>query len=104
MATGWRRWSQLIDGAPSGISERLFELAGVERGSRMSDVAPGYGELSLTAARAAGLEGTVLATDISAEMITFGPVLPAPPSLPSRNSRVVTAEWQLPRTRPGRGS
>jgi len=53
-ATGWRRWSELIDGAASGISERLVELAGVEPGSRVLDVAAGYGEPSLSAARRAG--------------------------------------------------
>jgi ubiquinone/menaquinone biosynthesis C-methylase UbiE len=71
-ATGWRKWSELIDGAASGISERLVALAGVEPGSRVLDVAAGYGEPSLTAARAAGREGKVVATDISAEMIAFG--------------------------------
>jgi SAM-dependent methyltransferase len=71
-ATGWRKWSELIDGAARGISERLVELARVEPGSRVLDVAAGYGEPSLTAARAARPEGTVVATDISAEMIVFG--------------------------------
>ncbi len=71
-ATGWRRWSPLIDGATSGVSERLVELAGVEPGSRVLDVAAGYGEPTLTAARRAGTEGGVVATDISAEMIAFG--------------------------------
>jgi SAM-dependent methyltransferase len=71
-ATGWRRWSELIDGAASGISERLVELAGVEAGSRVLDVAAGYGEPSLSAGRRVGSEGAVLATDISAEMIAFG--------------------------------
>jgi SAM-dependent methyltransferase len=36
------------------------------------DVAAGYGEPSLTAARKAGAEGSVVATDISAQMIAFG--------------------------------
>jgi SAM-dependent methyltransferase len=36
------------------------------------DVACGYGEPALTAARAAGSEGGVVATDISAEMIAYG--------------------------------
>src|SRR5213596_3625941 len=71
-ATGWRKWSELIDSAASGISERLVELAGIEPGSRVLDVAAGYGEPSLTAARAAGPEGSVVATDISKEMLAFG--------------------------------
>jgi enediyne biosynthesis protein CalE5 len=71
-ATGWRKWSELIDGAAGGISERLVELAGIQPGGRVLDVAAGYGEPSLTAARAAGPEGSVVATDISAEMIAFG--------------------------------
>jgi enediyne biosynthesis protein CalE5 len=71
-ASGWRRWSELIDRAASGISERLVELAGVEPGGRVLDVAAGYGEPSLTAAKTAGPEGSVLASDISAEMIAFG--------------------------------
>jgi SAM-dependent methyltransferase len=71
-ATGWRKWSELIDGAASGVSDRLVELAGVEPGSRVLDVAAGYGEPSLSAAKVAGPEGSVVATDISAEMIAFG--------------------------------
>lgn len=71
-AQGWRKWSDLIDTAASGISERLVELAGVEAGSRVLDVAAGYGEPSLTAARRAGPDGRVVATDISAEMLAYG--------------------------------
>jgi cyclopropane fatty-acyl-phospholipid synthase-like methyltransferase len=72
-ATGWRKWSELIDGAASGVSERLVDLAGVEPGSRVLDVAAGYGEPSLTAARRTGAEGSVVAIDISAEMIAPHP-------------------------------
>jgi SAM-dependent methyltransferase len=71
-ASGWRKWNDLIDQVASGISERLVELAGVEQGNRVLDVAAGYGEPSLTAARAVGSEGTVVATDISAEMLAYG--------------------------------
>jgi enediyne biosynthesis protein CalE5 len=71
-AAGWRKWSELIDGAASGVSDRLVELAGIEPGSQVLDVAAGYGEPSLTAARRAGDDGRVVATDISAEMIAFG--------------------------------
>jgi enediyne biosynthesis protein CalE5 len=71
-ATGWRKWSELIDRCASGVSERMVELAGVTPGSRVLDVAAGYGEPSLSAARAAGPEGSVTATDISAEMLEYG--------------------------------
>jgi SAM-dependent methyltransferase len=71
-ASGWRRWSELIDRSASVISERLVELAGIEPGSRVLDVAAGYGEPSLTAARVAGPEGSVVASDISAEMLAYG--------------------------------
>ena len=50
----------------------MVELARVEPGSRVLDVAAGYGEPSLTAAAVAGLEGQVVATDISAEMLLYG--------------------------------
>lgn len=71
-ATGWDRWQSLIDDEAHVVSERLVELAGVEPGSRVLDVAAGLGEPSLTAARAAGPEGKVVASDISAEMLAFG--------------------------------
>lgn len=71
-ATGWRKWSQLIDHYSAEISSRLVERAGVRPGSRVLDVAAGYGEPSLTAARTAGPDGRVVATDISAEMLAYG--------------------------------
>ena len=71
-AVGWMEWSEFNDRADRHISERLVELAGVRSGSRVLDVAAGYGEPALTAARRAGPEGHVVATDISAEMLAFG--------------------------------
>src|SRR6185503_4532506 len=71
-SVGWKKYSDYIDEAASHISERLVELAGVTAGSRVLDVAAGYGEPSLTAARVAGPNGTVAATDISGEMLAYG--------------------------------
>jgi SAM-dependent methyltransferase len=71
-APGWMKWSGFNDSADRHISERLVQLAGVRSGSRVLDVAAGYGEPALTAARKAGAEGRVVATDISAEMLAFG--------------------------------
>ena len=71
-ASGWRKWNEMIDRATSGISDRLVELAGIEPGARVLDVAAGYGEPTLSAARAVGSEGSVVASDISAEMLAYG--------------------------------
>jgi enediyne biosynthesis protein CalE5 len=70
-AVGWNEWSEFNDRGDRHISERLVELAGVGPGSRVLDVAAGCGEPALTVARMAGPEGRVVATDISAEMLTF---------------------------------
>jgi enediyne biosynthesis protein CalE5 len=71
-ATGWKKYSELIDEAMGVVAERLVEMAGVGPGSRVLDVAAGYGEPALTAARVAGPDGNVIATDISAEMLAYG--------------------------------
>ena len=71
-AKGWRSWSEFIDRSTAPVSQRLVAMAGVEPGQRVLDVAAGYGEPALTAARKAAPGGTVVATDISAEMLAYG--------------------------------
>ena len=71
-AEGWRKRSDFIDAATAHVSKRMVELADVEPGSRVLDVAAGYGEPSLTAAAVAGAEGKVVATDISPDMLAYG--------------------------------
>lgn len=70
-AAGWRAYSAFNRAADGHISARLVALAGVRPGSRVLDIAAGVGEPALTAARAAGPDGQVVATDISAEMLAF---------------------------------
>src|SRR4051794_11758397 len=71
-ATGWKKWVEKTTATHQPVSDRLIELAAIGPGSRVLDVAAGYGEPALTAARKAGADGSVVATDISAEMIAFG--------------------------------
>lgn len=70
-ATGWDKWAEQLLEWSGHVSARLVELADVQAGSRVLDVAAGLGEPSLTAAYKAGPEGRVVATDISPEMLAF---------------------------------
>ena len=70
-AGGWNKWQQLVEKGAGKVSARRVELAGIEPGDRVLDVGAGYGEPSLTAAKAVGPEGSVVASDISAEMLGF---------------------------------
>jgi SAM-dependent methyltransferase len=72
VAVGWNEWSSYTDDQAGHICERLVEMADINEGDRVLDVAAGYGEPSLTAARRTGPDGSVIATDISAEMLDFG--------------------------------
>jgi SAM-dependent methyltransferase len=49
----------------------MLDMAAVGRGARVLDVAAGAGEQTLAAARRAGAEGYVLATDISPSILRF---------------------------------
>jgi SAM-dependent methyltransferase len=71
-SAGWRKWNELIDSSTRSVSERMVEMAGIGEGDRVLDVAAGYGEPSLTAARVVGPGGRVVASDISSGMLSFG--------------------------------
>jgi SAM-dependent methyltransferase len=70
-AAGWERWLHVVE-APDGgqrHSARLVELADLQPGEVVLDVGGGYGEPSLTAARAVGPNGRVVCSDISEAML-----------------------------------
>jgi ubiquinone/menaquinone biosynthesis C-methylase UbiE len=49
----------------------LVELAEIKQGDRVIDIATGIGEPAITAAKKVGVEGYVLATDISPQMLAI---------------------------------
>jgi len=73
-AAGWRRRHDVLEAEEGGkrLSTKLVALAGVGPGDSVLDVAGGYGEPSLAAARAVAPGGHVVCTDISPEMLAFG--------------------------------
>ena len=73
-APGWRRWYDVLEAEVGGqvVSQKLVELADLEPGDTVLDVATGYGEPALTAARAVLPGGRVMATDIAPNLLAFG--------------------------------
>ena len=71
VSTGWEKWWDTLEQGASHVSQRLIELAGLEPGKRVLDIATGIGEPALSAARAVAPGGRVLATDQAAEMLAI---------------------------------
>jgi ubiquinone/menaquinone biosynthesis C-methylase UbiE len=70
-AAAWDRWGRVIDRWLGPATELMLDLAGIGEGSRVLDVAAGAGGQSLAAARRVGPGGSVLATDISSNILDF---------------------------------
>src|SRR5680860_21975 len=64
-AQGWNSWAPLLETWLGPATERMLDLAQIEAGHRVVDVAAGAGGQGIAAARRAGPGGSVLATDLS---------------------------------------
>ena len=70
-AAAWHRWTPALQTWLGPATERMLDLAGVSVGAHVLDVAAGAGEPAITAAKRVGLTGSVLATDISANILDY---------------------------------
>jgi SAM-dependent methyltransferase len=70
-AEGWKRWWPAFERAAQIVNDRLVELADVREGNRVLDIATGSGEPALTAARAVGHSGRIVAVDMSPGMLAI---------------------------------
>jgi SAM-dependent methyltransferase len=73
-------------------TEMMLELANVQPGSRVLDVAAGTGDQTLMAARRVGPTGNVLATDDSASMLKVAVEAARKEGLTNVDTRVMNAE------------
>lgn len=69
VAAGWKKWAPTIERAAQVVNDRLVDMAGVQPGRRVLDVATGYGEPLVTALERIGPTGHAVATDLSPQMI-----------------------------------
>jgi len=65
-------WGPFLVQQLQPVSERMLELADIQPGSRVLDVATDGGEPAVTAAHRFGSSGQVIATDLAPQMIALG--------------------------------
>jgi ubiquinone/menaquinone biosynthesis C-methylase UbiE len=73
-------------------TEMMLDMAGVQAGSRVLDVAAGTGESTLMTARRVGPKGHVLAADVSASMLNVAAKAARQAGLANVETRVINAE------------
>src|SRR5690242_20249667 len=91
-AEPWYRWGPKLEEWLGDATELMLDMANVGPGSRVLDVAAGTGGQSLVAARRAGPAGSVLATDISENILDFAARTAADAGLANVETKVMDGE------------
>jgi len=68
-APGWAKWERAFSAGLSPATDTLIDMAGIQVGMRVLDLACGAGSQAIQAARRVGPNGSVVACDISATML-----------------------------------
>ena len=68
-APGWVKWEHVFAEALKDATHTLIEMAGINSGARVLDVACGGGSQTIEVAKRVGPKGLVIANDISAAML-----------------------------------
>ena len=91
-AAAWHRWTPTLQAWLGPVTEAMLDLARLERGDRVLDLAAGAGEPSLSAAQRVGPSGHVLATDISSNILEFAKGTARERALTNFETRVMDGE------------
>ena len=70
-APGWAKWEHAFSAGLADATDRLIDMAGIEPGMRVLDLACGAGNQTIRAARRVGPNGSVVASDISPTMLEY---------------------------------
>jgi len=92
MAERWQQEAERRRQERAEATQRMLEAAGLKPGDRVLDVAAGTGDQSIFAARIVGPGGSVLATDISAEMLNIAARVAQQEELTNITTRVMDVE------------
>lgn len=99
-AKAWNDWGSTLDSWLGPATETMLDMAHVDRGARVLDVAAGAGGQSLLAARRTGSTGQVLATDISANILEYAAAAARAEDLSQIETKVIDGE-ELDTLEPG---
>ncbi len=91
-AEAWYQWSPTLNQWLGAATEKMLEMAGVNSGQRVLDVAAGAGEQSITIAKKVGPSGYVLATDISANILEYAKKIAQQAGLQTIDTKVMDGE------------
>jgi ubiquinone/menaquinone biosynthesis C-methylase UbiE len=89
------RWQQDVGRRRQDFAEathRMLEAAGLQPGDHVLDIGAGTGDLSILAARLVGPGGSILATDISADMLNIAARVAQQEGLTNITTRVMDAQ------------
>ncbi|HUR27595.1 MAG TPA: class I SAM-dependent methyltransferase [Planctomycetota bacterium] len=70
-AEAWHRWGPTLHQWLGDATNVMLDVAGISKGMRVLDVAAGAGEQTIVTAQRVGPTGSVLATDISSNILDF---------------------------------
>jgi ubiquinone/menaquinone biosynthesis C-methylase UbiE len=91
-AEAWYRWSPTLHQWLGKATDKMLDMASISTGHRVLDVAAGAGEQSITTAKRAGPTGSVLATDISSNILEFAKKMAAAAGLENIDTAVMDGE------------
>lgn len=91
-AKAWNDWGGTLRTWLGPATEAMLDMAGVDTGSRVLDVAAGAGDQSLQAAQRVGPDGHVLATDISPNILEYAAAAARAQGLAQISTQVMDGE------------
>jgi ubiquinone/menaquinone biosynthesis C-methylase UbiE len=91
-AEQWRRGKRLRGEASEAVTEMMVELANIQVGDRVLELAAGMGDLAIMSARRVGPNGYVLATDISDSMLKYAAEAAREAGITNIETRIMDAE------------
>lgn len=69
VAPGWEKWWRTLEEGARHVSARMLQMAELQNGQRVLDIATGIGEPAVSAAHQVGSDGYVLAIDQAENML-----------------------------------